>query len=481
MLSKAGAAKMATKKRKAVIAGSGLAGMSCARRLISAGWEIELVEAEPQFGGRTANWIDPDGQAVESGVHTFFGVYSHLMDLLDSVGVDVDDIVSWDDKVGILQPGNELNIFGIDPVRDLPRVLGGVVGNNRLIGPLDKLGLGVTFANGLLRRDEYERHTVARLARDGIVNSETYERIFRPLARGLAFCEPEELSAYVILTLISHAFTHPLGLRAGTFKGGMTDLMIKPIADYLEEYGATLRTNAPVREIKYENGKISGFALQGGETVTGDVYISALPLEVLQKLMPQELLSQPYFRNVASLPTVPALSVQLWFDRQFTDRNEFIFLAGSPFIVIQDESRETFPHHGTRISGQVTSRAADPLSDEELVNLALNELHTYMPDSLTATVEKAVVVRHAAIGIMPGVHPRRPRQGTPVSNFFLAGDYTRQNWFTTMEGATRSGEMAARAVNERWGRPFAPADRRNKQVVIQGNGISPRSRVRVRS
>jgi uncharacterized protein with NAD-binding domain and iron-sulfur cluster len=438
------------RKPKAVIAGGGLAGLACAKRLVDAGFQIELVEAEPQLGGRTASWIDEDGQQVESGVHTFFGVYSRLIQLLNEVGVNDDLMVSWDDKVGFLQPGGDLSVFATDPVRDLAGVLGGVLGNNRLIGPLSKLSLGLTFINGLLQRYEYEERSVARLARDGALFRPAYERLLRPLSRGLSFCEPEELSAYVLLTLLQHGIFNPFNIRAGTFRGGMTEVMINPLARWLENRGATLRTSAKVSAIHHQagqaNGQVSSFELENGEMLTGDVYISALPLEAIKPMVPASLQELTYFRHLQELETVPATAVQLWFDRQFMKRNEFIYLSGSPLVVFQDESRITFPSAGSRISGQITARYTDNYSDRQLVDLALEELNRYIPASVGAQVTKSVVVRHQAIAIKPGVAIKRPRQASPVSNFFLAGDYTRQNWFTTMEGATRSGEMAAQAI-----------------------------------
>ncbi len=439
-----------THRPKAVIAGGGLAGIACAKRLTDTGFAVELVEAEDQFGGRTASWIDHDGQPIESGVHTFFGVYSHLIRLLNEVGVDIDNnLVSWDDKVGFLQPGAQLNIFAIDALRDLPGVLGGVLGNNNLLGPLDKITTGFTILNGLLRREDYEARTVYQLVRDGGVDHNTYERIFRPLARGLAFCEPEELSAYVLLTLLTHGITNPLNLRAGTFRGGMTRIMINPIIDWLNQHGVALHTNSPVQAIRYQQGRIAGFELKDGRVLTGDVYVSALPLEIFKPLMPPVLTEMPYFAKIQQIETVPAIAVQVWFDRKFMHRDEFIFLSGSPLVVFQDESKLTFPYPGCRISGQITARYTDNYSDQQYIDLFLEEFRRYVPSSRAAQVKKALIVRHQAFAMKPGTQALRPQQGSPVPNFVLAGDYTRQDWFTTMEGATRSGEMAAQAIRQR--------------------------------
>lgn len=444
---------------KAIIAGGGLAGLACAKRLTDAGFQIELVEAEPQLGGRTADWVDPnDGEKIESGVHTFFGVYNRLISLLNEVGVDDDRMVSWDDKVGFLQPGGEISFFAFDPIRDLPRVIGLLLGDNKLINLGEKLMLGFTFGNGLLRRERYEERTIADLANDGRLDKTAYERLLRPLSRGLAFCEPEELSAYVLLTLLTHGITNPFNLRAGTFRGGMTDVMINPIARWLTSRGAVLRTNTALKAIHHKPGQngaagqIDGFELANGEILRGDVYVSAIPLEVIKQIIPSTLSNFPYFHKIQNIPTVPATATQIWFDRKVIRREEFIYLAGSPLVVFQDESRLTFPDFGSRISSQITDRSTDSFTDQQYIDLTLQELHRYVPGSVPAQVRKAVVVRHQAIAIKPGIHFQRPVQGSPVPNLFLAGDYTRQDWFTTMEGATRSGEMAARAAVYRYQR-----------------------------
>jgi 15-cis-phytoene desaturase len=46
----------------------------------------------------------------------------------------------------------------------------------------------------------------------------------------------------------------------------------------------------------------------------------------------------------------------------------------------------------------------------------------------------------------PGTEPMRPEQQTPVPGLYLAGDYTKQPFTATMEGAVISGRLAAEAV-----------------------------------
>jgi 15-cis-phytoene desaturase len=442
---------------KAVIAGGGLAGLACAKRLLDAGFEVVLVEAAPWFGGRATSWIDPvDGQEIESGIHSLFGIYSHLCALLREVGVTPDWILKWEDAVAFLHPGPRYHVFGINPVLALPQVVGGLLGNNRYVGPWDKLGVGRAVARGLRRRRAYAYETVQGLAYESGVTRVGYELVMRPLMRSLFFLDPEDLAAYAPLTLARHVLVNPASIRAGTFKGGMGELMITPLVRWLERHGAVLRTDAPVRAFHHAEGELDlvrGFELEGGEVVRGDVVVSALPLEVLQGILPPSWAAIDDFAKLQQIETVPAISVQLWFDIPLINKGMFLFVPDSPIAILQDQSFTTFPREGSRISCQVVDRATDGYTDQQLIDLVREQLVRFLPLKAGAHVEKAAVVRHRAFAMRPGIQSRRPTQASPVPGFYLAGDYTRQDWFITMEGAVRSGEMAAACIVTASGRP----------------------------
>ena len=61
--------------------------------------------------------------------------------------------------------------------------------------------------------------------------------------------------------------------------------------------------------------------------------------------------------------------------------------------------------------------------------------------------------QRATFSAAPGTEILRPTAQSGLPNVFLAGDWTRTGWPATMEGAVRSGYMAAEAVAQRAGRP----------------------------
>ena len=52
----------------------------------------------------------------------------------------------------------------------------------------------------------------------------------------------------------------------------------------------------------------------------------------------------------------------------------------------------------------------------------------------------------ATFAVRPGVEALRPPQRTPIDGLFLAGDWTDTGWPATMEGAVRSGYLAAQGI-----------------------------------
>lgn len=68
----------------------------------------------------------------------------------------------------------------------------------------------------------------------------------------------------------------------------------------------------------------------------------------------------------------------------------------------------------------------------------------------------------------PGREDCRPSQRSPIPNFYLAGDYTKQRYLASMEGAIFSGKLVAEAIVEdvnKKGRPETLAFVDKKQLL----------------
>ncbi len=92
-------------------------------------------------------------------------------------------------------------------------------------------------------------------------------------------------------------------------------------------------------------------------------------------------------------------------------------------------------------------------SRQEIIDLALNELREFFPAAREAALVKATVIKevNATFSPTPGIDQYRPTNQTPWPRIFLAGDWTATGWPATMEGAVRSGYLAAEALTRHAG------------------------------
>ena len=87
-------------------------------------------------------------------------------------------------------------------------------------------------------------------------------------------------------------------------------------------------------------------------------------------------------------------------------------------------------------------------SRAEIVDLALGEVREFFPGARDANLVKSTVIKevNATYSPRPGIDAHRPTPITPWPRVFLAGDWTATGWPATMEGAVRSGYLAAEAL-----------------------------------
>jgi zeta-carotene desaturase len=92
---------------------------------------------------------------------------------------------------------------------------------------------------------------------------------------------------------------------------------------------------------------------------------------------------------------------------------------------------------------------------QQILDLALSELAQFFPAVASAKLLKATVVKEvrASYSIRPQLDQIRPGAVSPWPRIFLAGDWIATGWPATMEGAVRSGYLAASAVTDATGAP----------------------------
>jgi uncharacterized protein with NAD-binding domain and iron-sulfur cluster len=230
-----------------------------------------------------------------------------------------------------------------------------------------------------------------------------------------------------------------------------------------------------VREIRLREGGFGCAVLDDGSELTADACVAAVPHDALLKLVPQEMGADGGpLAGLRHIKTSPITGVHLWFDRT---------VMSEPFLTLLDHTTQ-WVFNKSRLYGQDEASGANarptgetgdgartnrqylqlvisasydlvPRSRQEIIDLCLRELGDVLPETRRAELQRATVIKevNATFSPEPGVDRWRSGQQIGVKNLFLAGDWTRTGWPATMEGAARSGYLAAEALLAAFGRP----------------------------
>jgi 15-cis-phytoene desaturase len=441
---------------RVAIAGGGLAGLTCAKYLADAGIQVTLLESATHLGGRASTYRDADGEWIEQGLHLFLGAYTEFQKLLHEIGVAPDDVLFWMDELRLQDPNGPEAVYGVSPLHAPLRTIFSFLGQNDFLSLLSKLSLGSLVAPALSGleslRQRYDGMTVYEWWRQASGKEEVLERFLRPFCRAVQFTDAEQFSAYDFLGWVHHAIYHLRQSRIGGYRGARDEIIFRPLSRFLKQHGVEIRTGVRLEQILYqpELRRVTGFGAGDSGWFQADAYVVAIPAWSLAPLLPEPLRLEPFFAEIGTLPLAPAISVQLWFDRQFIDTPDYFLVARGYVPIYQEQSLRTYPSPaGSRLSTLVAP-ADDLLAWDEpkLVNLVVETLSRVVPAMKHAKVLKSVVLKHHKhlIRPLPGALSRRPAQRTPIPNLFLAGDWTQQDFFGSQEGAVRGGKACAREV-----------------------------------
>lgn len=434
-----------------IIIGSGLAGLSAGIELANKGRRVTMLERNPYVGGRCADWMDGD-MHVESGLHRWLGFYKALPGLFKKAGLDPDEAVIWEDEVQFRLPdGGPQAVVGLAPLHNPIETFAGWLGNFDWLSAADKASLVPFFTAGLadykLSPKALDNNSVYDYAQKRGVTDDAITNLLIPLTEGIFFLPPERYSAYVLLGLLVPGVKRPHTLRVGSFSGGMTQVMTGPIAAALEAKGGTVTTGATVERLFVEDGRVAGVVVNGERLGAAHVVL-ATALAPAQRLIRDALGEHKAFRKMLSLPTMPAVTLQIELEEPALPKDHVVFSPKTVLASYAEQSRTTF----RGLPGRLSIDMAKPehflgMAPEAVLEAALTDAKRLGID-LAGKVRRYRVVSHPEdfYLLAPGMEQLRPKQATPVPGLTLAGDYTSQPLFCSMEGAVLSGQRAARSV-----------------------------------
>lgn len=436
-----------------VVVGAGLAGLASAVWLAEAGHRITLLERRGALGGRTvAMPVAAMDDVPDNGQHVFASGYENLFRYLDSVGTR--DHVEFPGHITTRLPGGatrRVAFGGLDGLRAALGDLPGVTGLDRMRAALAQ----VRLVQQALRQPAHL---------DDITADEWFRRLRMPksarqalwdgIVIGLTGDKPEISSAKVLADLMVTGARQALKMRTPISIGYPTvdldTLFVRGAEKVFEDRGVSVRHRAVVRCVDVADGAVSGVTLADGEFVPADAVVCAVPVWNVRGILDQVPGHEHVYAAAEQLTPVPIVSVNLYLDRSIgmTDWGEVLY--GGEGVLEQVWDRQCMhgrsPDRAWLYSTTVSAAyELTQMSNDEITATQLAMLRRYYPDAGRAQVVHSHVVRmpRSTFAQRPGTAGIRPDQRTTVRGLALAGDWTRTDWTTTMEGACQS---AARAV-----------------------------------
>lgn len=458
---------------RVIIVGGGLAGLAAAAALVGRGLEVTLLESRPRWGGRASSFVDQTTEeAIDNCQHVALGCCTNFLHFCQTVGIvrhfECERVLTF------IGPDGRTSALSASPL-PAPLHLFPSFAGMRFLSWSDKLRLALGV-RALARTDPsacgeetflhwLERHgqppaVIERFWHLVLVSalSETLDRLDVGHARKV---------------IVDGFLRNTQGWTVWVPTVPLDELYGTVVQNWLESHGVECRLQSGVRGIApmpadSAAGTTPGAAgrfeieLRNSETLSADDVIIAVPQNLVKGLLPEEVAQIPELAGLDRLETAPISSVHLWFDRPLTElRHATIVGRLSQWLFNRSAIHRSNGADGNR-SGEfyyqvVISASRDVVSrlQAEIIEKVVDELKEIWPDARDARlVHSRLVTEHkAVVSMLPGVDRFRPGQATSIPGMFLAGDWTQTGWPGTMEGAVRSGYLAAQQLLRSRGTP----------------------------
>lgn len=440
-------------ERTAIVIGGGLAGIAAAVALAAAGRRVTLLEARHALGGRATSFTDPEtGEELDNCQHVLLGCCTNLLDLYTRLGVS--DRVAFHDAVHFLDARGGMHTLRGTQRLPAPLHLAGGMARFSLLTLGERLAVARAMTAmlrlGRRAREEIEKISFAAWLEPYGQPVALFEKFYDPVLISALNEHARDASAkYAVMVFQDAMLAHRRGYLVGLPTCPLAQLYTKLPA------GIDVRLNTRVDEVVFaqeqnrdRQGAIRAAAvrLRHGEVLSADAVVLATNHHAVTRWVPAELAQADMrFAGLERLTSVPILGAHLWFDRPVLAVPAVALTSGPLQWLFRKDAA------GSAVHGVISAaREWATVPRAQALAQFTEQIRKLLPAAREATLLRGVTVleKRATFAPLPGVDALRPPQAPPAGgiSLFLAGDYTRTGWPATMEGAVRSGYLAAEAV-----------------------------------
>lgn len=412
------------------VVGAGLAGLAAAVALCGEGRRIVLHEAAKQAGGRCRSYYDPTlGLTIDNGNHLLLSGNPSALAFLETIGAPADALTGPDEAIfdfADLRTGERWRLHPnagrlpwwiFSPSRRVPGT-----GAADYLAPL-----------GILRAASGKRPGAGGTIGEAMAcEGPLYERLLHPVLLAALNTEPRDSDVGLAATILRETLgAGGRACRPLVAVEGLSKAFVDPALAFLGRHGAEIRFGRRLRGLGLGPARVERLDFPDGPEALGpdDSAVLALPPWVAEEILPGTAVPQSY-RSIVNA--------------HFARRPP----AGAPLVLgVVNGLTEWLFAYPDRFS--VTISGADRLLEtprEELAQRIWAEiaaLHNLVGEPPSWQIVKE---KRATFAATPVEAARRSGPATAYGNLTLAGDWTATGLPSTIEGAIRSGEIAARTL-----------------------------------
>jgi squalene-associated FAD-dependent desaturase len=444
------------------IAGGGLAGLAAGCALAEAGFRVSLFERRPYLGGRASSYQHPGtGEIVDNCQHVLLGCCTNLLDFYRRAGVE--GKIRWYEKLTFLEPGGRASVIAPSA---LPAPLHTALAFLRAdcLSFRDKLAISRAMAAlaPSIPADRGESF-LDWLRRHG-QTAQAIERFWKTILVSALNEDLDRVSVPYAAQVVRECFLKSEAAgRMGIPTVPLTDLY-SSAGDYIRARGGEIQLRAGVESFRAEASEVR--VTTNGQEQIFDYLVLAVSFDALGRMLPDAPAAASLAAALGHFSSSPITGIHLWFDRQISDLDHAVLLdrtiqwmfhksrliEARSIEARNNEARNNEAREngaGSYVELVVScSRSLVEKSKSEIVDLAVKEAQEFFPGAREAKLVKSTVIKeiHATYSPRPGIDQYRPKPETEWPRVFLAGDFTATGWPATMEGAVRSGYLAAEAL-----------------------------------
>lgn len=448
-----------------VVIGGGIAGVTAALACADAGRNVTLLEARKVLGGRVSSVTHPrTGWELDNCQHACFRVYDRFMQLVGRTkGQDA-----------IKLQARTVLPFASPATGEFANLASGRLSPpNHLIGSMLSFPF-LSFKDKLAMRKAVKRLATMKhadiWALDGIPfrtwleeqgqTDQAINRFWSFFVLAALNIDLDEASAAQACMLFNKGlFGDADAFDVGAFTSHLSESFHPAYLEALEQAGVQVRLNTSAKSIEHENGAPTCVKLAKDSIVCTDV-IFTTPHHITARLLKASNLEEKSAlieRDINSMDYRPLIGIHSFYrGNRVPEDFTFAVMIDEPLIQIifnRNAELDQPVEEGVQWLSIPVSSAVPfmGMEDDEILAELDRVLDALWPEQTNVKRFEHLIIKtpKATFAPTPGSAEGRPSAGAISERIALGGCWTKTDWPSTMEGATRSGLQAAAHILKR--------------------------------